>query len=107
MMLIPQGFDSPSHASTTFERSLYYATCLSLLKLYFYDLLLGKYIDQKYKIKSSRSLSFMMYETQVGPKTKLGTYNGNHNFFIFWPISNHSTSQLLPNKHPGLTAMSK
>ena len=47
-----------------------------------------------------------MYETQLGPKTQLGTYIGNHKF-CFSPSANTPQCQPLPNKHPGLTAMSE
>ena len=52
-------------------------------------------------------LSFTMYETQLGPKTQLGTYNGNHNSFCFGPLTNTSQYQSLPKKHPGLEAVYK
>ena len=49
----------------------------------------------------------MMYETQVAPKTQLGMYNGNNQKFYFVALANTAQGQHLPNKHPGLAAMSK
>ena len=49
----------------------------------------------------------MMYETQLRPKTRLGTYIGNHNNFRFDPLANTFKCQPLPVKHPGLSVMSK
>ena len=48
--------------------------------------------------------SFMMYETQLGPITQVGTYIGNK--FCFKPSANTAQCQPLPDKHPGLAAMS-
>ena len=54
-----------------------------------------------------KSSSSMMYEMQLGPKTQLGTYIGNHHSFCFGPLANTSRCQPLHNTHPGLAAMSK
>ena len=43
---------------------------------------------------------------RIWSKTQLGTYIGNH-IFCLGPLANTSQCQPLPNKHPGLTAMSK
>ena len=46
----------------------------------------------------------MMYGTQSGPKTQLGTYNRNYHNFCFGSLANTSQCQPRPNKHPGLAA---
>ena len=48
----------------------------------------------------------MMYEAQFGPTTQPETYIGNHHIFRFGPLANTSQYQYLPNKSPGLVAMS-
>ena len=53
-----------------------------------------------------QSQRFMMYETQLGSKTQLGTYIGNHKFRFSLP-GNTTQCQPLPSKHPGLAAMSQ
>ena len=52
-------------------------------------------------------INLTVYETQMGPKTQLGTYIENHHSFCLGPQANTSLYQSLPNKHPGLTTMSK
>ena len=52
-------------------------------------------------------LSFIMYETYLGPKTQLETYDGNHLKICFGPSENIAQSHPLPNKHPGLVAISE
>ena len=48
-----------------------------------------------------------MYEMQLGPKTQLGTYIGDHHSFCFGPLADTSQYQSLPNEHPGYAAISK
>ena len=48
----------------------------------------------------------MMCETHLGLKSQLGTYIGNHHN-LFCPLASKAQGQPLPNKHPGLAAMSK
>ena len=57
--------------------------------------------------QSFKSLSFMMYEAQLGLKTQLGTYIKNHHELCFGSLANTSQCQPLSNKHLGLAAMSK
>ena len=49
----------------------------------------------------------MIYETHLGPKIQVGTYIGNHHTFCFERLANTPQCQPLPNKHPGLVAVSK
>ena len=37
----------------------------------------------------------MMYETQLGPKTQHGTYNGSHQFLSFDPLATKAQFQPL------------
>ena len=48
-----------------------------------------------------------MYDMQSGPKTQFGMHIGDHHSFCFGPLANISRCHRLPNKHPGLAAMSK